>query len=86
MKMNLTRQTIIEYKTILKGLLYVEGRHTFDQIENVLVSIMESPEERHLIYVRWDMMDGILESNYIEGDDTMICDSSALRFGENSSI
>jgi hypothetical protein len=70
---------IIEYQTRrLVRLLYVEGRHTFDEITDRFGFDMDDPHEMAEVACRLGFDGWYIEANYREGDDTMLCDASDL--------
>jgi hypothetical protein len=72
---------IIEFKTNrMLRLLYVEGKHTFDDIGDTYGFSMDDPEEMAEAVCRLGYDGWYIESNYLEGDDTMLSDSSVLSF------
>ena len=76
-----TGKRIIEYQTRrMLRLLYVEGRHTFQEIEDRFGYDMQDPHEMAEVACRLGYDGWYIESNYREGDDTMLCDAATLAF------
>lgn len=72
---------VIEFVTTKSlRLLDVEGRHTFDDIEDRFGFNMQSSEAMAESVCRLGYDGWHIENNYVDGDDTMICDCSVLRF------
>ncbi len=73
---------IIEYITTRTlRLLYVESRNTFKDIEDRFGFDMSNDPRSMAQSVCQLGYDGwYIEDNYIEGDDTLLCDASVLKF------
>jgi hypothetical protein len=72
---------IIEFATTRPlRLLYVESKDTFFQIEDRFGFDMNYPEAMAEAVCRLGYDGWYIEDNYLEGDDTLLCDASVLRF------